>query len=362
MSAISSLRKEDEQVKITLVDPKAYSELLWAAFRTPFDEELAKGTIIRLEKFCATHQVEFVQATVTKLTQTSCQAKLLASGKTQTIDFDVCVLATGASAPWQGLGRDLPTRPDAATAEYRLAALKKEGQRLSSAKSVVIVGGGMIGCELAGDLVEASKEAKVTLVHSSSYLCHSSISEGAADRMKNLLEEKGVTVILNEKATQNGKQVTLKNSGKVIDAELVVMTTGFSPLNSFVGEAFPDALDERGWIRTDPKLVVPGTDGKIFAFGDCSSALPTAGNVYFQNAPVLGHNVTVALTGADVPMKEVSVPFLVSVTTVGKDSGVAQIGTPFWTVRFLPWLKNSTMFLMTLSRFGATSEHTLANE
>ena len=64
MSAISSLRKEDEQVKITLVDPKAYSELLWAAFRTPFDEELAKGTIIRLEKFCATHQVEFVQATV----------------------------------------------------------------------------------------------------------------------------------------------------------------------------------------------------------------------------------------------------------------------------------------------------------
>jgi NADH dehydrogenase FAD-containing subunit len=48
ISAIYALRRKDKKVKITLVNAKDYSELLWAAYRAPFDEGIAKGSLIRL--------------------------------------------------------------------------------------------------------------------------------------------------------------------------------------------------------------------------------------------------------------------------------------------------------------------------
>lgn len=353
LSAITGIRQKDKTVKITLVDAKEYGEIFWTAFRSPFDADVAKDSLIRLPKYCAAHNVEFIQSTVIQLTKTSCQAKLMNSKETKTINFDVCVIATGANAAWEGMGRALPTTPEAAKAEARLLAMKEEGVRLMNASSVVIVGGGLIGSELAGDLAVAAQKAgkspNMTLVHSGEYLCSPNMSAAAGEAIKTMLEEYGVTVVLNEKATESGKdKVTLTTSDKTIDAEVVVKTTGFIPANSFVGENFPDALDERGWVKTDEFFVVPGSDGKIFAFGDCSPTLPNAGNVYFRSCNVLGHNMQVALTGSeeDVPMKPAPELFVAFVNTVGPEKGVFQMGSSIWGRHFLPWVKNKTMFFM----------------
>lgn len=103
MSAIYGLRQKDKSVKITLVDPKEYCEIFWASYRSPFDEGVAKDSLIYLSKFCEANNATFVQATVTKLTKKNCQAKLIKDGSSQTLGFDVCVVATGANAAWQGM-------------------------------------------------------------------------------------------------------------------------------------------------------------------------------------------------------------------------------------------------------------------
>lgn len=369
LSAITGLRKKDKNVKITLVDAKDYCEIFWSSYRSPFNEEVAKDSLIRLSKYCAGYNVEFIQATVTQLTNSSCQAKLMTTpAQAKTIHFDVCVIATGANALWKGMGRDLPTTQDVAKAESRLLAMKKEGERLMNARSVVIVGGGLIGSELAGDLASYSKKTakspRITLVHNGEFLCNSHMSMAAGNAIQELLEGLDVKVILNEKANETSPgKVVLANSKEAIDADVVIKTTGFVPVNSFVKEAFPDALDDRGWIKTDEHFVVPGSDGKVFAFGDCSSTLPTAGNVYFRSSGLLGHNLQVALTGSAVPMKPAAKLFVAVINTVGPEKGVFYMENGFWGRRFFPWVKNKTMFFMSPKHMlGVQDEWKLSKE
>jgi len=353
ISAISALRAKDKEVKITLVNAKEYGEILWASYRSPFVEEVAKGSLIRLPKYCAANNVTFVLATVTNLISTTCEASLLESGEATTINFDVCVVATGANADWKGMGRDLPTTLEESKAETRLKAMKAEGERLMKAASVVIVGGGLIGCELAGDLVSysraAGKSTSVTLAHSGPHLGPIDMNERAAKTMESTLEGLGVKIVLQEKATESQGKVTLSSSKEVIDADVVVKTIGFSPVNSFLQAGLPEALDERGWIKTDKHFVVPGSDGKVFAFGDCSSTLPNAAAIYMETCGILGHNIHVTLTGSQVPMMEVTEHKLNKfVATLGPQNGIYQIGSSWWGKRFIPWFKNWTMFLFSV--------------
>ena len=106
------------------------------------------------------YKVQHIRSTVSKLTPTSA---LLANG--DTIDYDVAVVATGAATKAPLLGRGVPS--DDGTKASRMASMKEHGDKLLNAKSVLIVGGGLIGTELAGDLAKYAKmkgkDGKVTV-------------------------------------------------------------------------------------------------------------------------------------------------------------------------------------------------------
>jgi NADH dehydrogenase FAD-containing subunit len=192
--------------------------------------------------------IEYVQATVTSLAKTTCDATLFESGEAKAIIFDACVIAIGANHDWKGLDRDLPATPEASKAEARLLSMKKEGERLMNASSVVMVAGGLIGCELAGDLAAYSKKAgkspKITLVHSGEHLCKPFMAPADCNAVQGLLEEFGVKVILNEKVSESGGKVLLGTSKEEIEAEVVIKTIGFIPANLFVKTGLPEALDD----------------------------------------------------------------------------------------------------------------------
>ncbi|CAB9498759.1 expressed unknown protein [Seminavis robusta] len=72
-------------------------------------------------------------------------------------------------ASWTNAGNGLPNGYNG-NREERLERLKDYGQELLNAKKVVIVGGGLVGVELAGDVAGYGKlehkDVDVTLVHS----------------------------------------------------------------------------------------------------------------------------------------------------------------------------------------------------
>jgi len=64
----------------------------------------------------------------------------------QTIEYDVLVLATGLSYPIFQAGEEHPT------AESRQGFISELNQKIAAANTIVIAGGGAVGCEAAADI------------------------------------------------------------------------------------------------------------------------------------------------------------------------------------------------------------------
>uniref|UniRef100_A0A6T6EQ99 FAD/NAD(P)-binding domain-containing protein n=1 Tax=Craspedostauros australis TaxID=1486917 RepID=A0A6T6EQ99_9STRA len=357
----AGLRAKDATTEIILVEPKNYFELVLFAFRTPFDEDDRDTALEPLRPWAVKHNIRLIHSIVTKLTPTSAD---LADG--QTIEFDLCMVATGAGSQWTACGRG-PTAP--ASMEERKAQLKLEGDRLVNAESVLIVGGGLIGCELAGEIAYTQKKRlgktnKITLVQSRPHLC-AETDDSVGDWIQRKLEAKGVKVIVNDKVIESddGKFVT-KNSGVELDASEVVHTTGLRPVNSFMDAKF---LNDKGWIEVDDYFRVKGAGGTVFAIGDCCALL------YSSFAQIQG-NLDTIVANMDATMSKVKSGATADASleadadlqaklkkhevapsgyfvALGKDDGVFNIGW-FTTQWIFPWFKNTKMIGMIMGMTG----------
>mmetsp|Transcript_17600 Transcript_17600/g.22832 ORF Transcript_17600/g.22832 Transcript_17600/m.22832 type:complete len:374 (-) Transcript_17600:213-1334(-) len=343
LTAITGLRNKDKDVEIVLVEPKEYFECVWAAYRSPFDQKTRDGSHFDLVAFCKSKKVTHIKSVVTAL---QAQEATLANG--DTISFDVAVVAVGAQTPWQGLGRSIPENT-MTTLEDRKAQMVQAGDKILTADSVVIVGGGLIGVELAGDAAffkaQQGKPVDVTLVHSHERLCQEMNEKGSGMVYKKL-EALGVKIVLNDKVNvddETGK-LTLTTSGEELKADEVVMTVGFSPINKLLDASM---LNDKGWVEVDDFFRVKGSGGNIFAIGDCCSLLPNSGNQVMGNAKVMGANLKAALQGetnVSKFKKFAASPTMICATT-GAKAGVFY--TDFLTTqRIFPGIKNSTMFFM----------------
>jgi len=368
-AAVVGLRKFDKDTEIIMVEPKDHCELYWAAYRSPFEPWVADGSLLSLTEWVETYNVKHVRSTVTKISKTSAT---LANG--DSVDYDVVVVATGADSPVPFLGRGLPR--DDGTKASRLLSLKEHGAKMLSANSIAVVGGGLVGTELAGDigayarmqgkdiavtvrLLEGfvylefaySNQSNAKLIHSGPYLSHTDLSAKASKMVQGKLEKIGVKVILGERVNETDGRFILAKSGESLDADQVIMTTGITPVNCFLKNTFPEALNAEGWIETDDYFRVKGTAGKLFSIGDCSTFLPNSGaqvmdaikTIRFNISQTIGAVAKCESAPSDARLKRGKVSPKVTLSTVGPNDGVFE--TPvFYTQWLFPRLKNSTMF------------------
>jgi NADH dehydrogenase FAD-containing subunit len=355
LTVIVALRKLDPDVEIVLIEPKEFFEVPWTAYRSPFDKSVAADSLFDLKPWVEAKSVTHIRSKVSKLHHEKVE---LENG--DLIAFAACVIAVGAGSSWPALGRSGGLT--GVTREDRLKIMHHEGEKLLHAESVLVVGGGLIGIELAGDLADYAKvankhrdkELNVTLVHSGEMLGSRELTKNASAMTKKKLEKLGVKVILNDTADPvegDPKKVRLKNWGQDLDASEIIMTVGFSPVNSsFMHEKY---LNTHGWIKTDDFFRVKGAEGYWFALGDCSTLLPNSGAEVMNNGDRIAWNIKKLI---DTKKEEEDLEFLkasmkkfqlgpqIYVSTIGTKTGVAQTSCCH-TQFFLPSLKNSTMFL-----------------
>ena len=350
LTACASLRKFDKQVEITLVEPKDYVEIHWASYRALFDSDIADKCLKSINKWAIPHAVTHVRNSVKEIEQSEI---VLADG--QRLDYHVCVICTGATTRFPALGRG-PPNPNAkgkgnGTKGRRLHLMDQAGKRLLNANSVLIVGGGLIGVEMAGELAfhakHQQKELKITLVHSGEQLVPE-FTKRAANMTKVKLEQMGVEVLLNETCRKQGDKVVLTTTKEEVLASEVVWTTGIYSCNNFLPKEY---LDKKGWLMVDDYFRVKGAENRLFALGDCCDLLPNTGIQALSTMDVIGKNIKTAVDvvesgnydGIEEKMRKALNATEVYVATIGKQQGVAM--TPMCHTQFiLPWIKNSTMF------------------
>ncbi len=169
-------------------------------------------------------------------------------------------------------------------------------------RAVVVVGGGAAGVEVAlaaaRRIAEGVGPGTVTLVERETRL----LGEYAAHvraRVARLLAERGIEVITGRAVVDVTARSARLHDGRVLPAGLVVWLTGAAPSPLLGASAL--ALDPRGFMRVDATLrAVEG--GAVWGAGDCISLegypnLPKAGVYAVREAPVLAHNLRVAIEG-----------------------------------------------------------------
>jgi NADPH-dependent 2,4-dienoyl-CoA reductase/sulfur reductase-like enzyme len=183
-----------------------------------------------------------------------------------TLAFDQLHVATGA----RPLRPDLPgidlehvhgvqTLEDAKTLE--------DHARTSRCRSVVVVGGGYIGLEMAEAFIRWG--AEVTLVEASDQLLRG-LDRGMADRLIGPLRGLGVDVRVDTPVAGFEPGKVLLEDGGVLDADVVVLGLGVTPNGELAGEAGAER-GEKGALRVDRRQRT--TLEGVYAAGDCCESL-----------------------------------------------------------------------------------------
>ena len=289
---VKNLRKQDSQVAITLIAADSIDE-----YNKPdLSHVISLGQ--RADEMTRQSAGEFAEQynvrlfPYTRIETIDADARLVKSADNQWA-YDKLVLATGASALIPPVvGRELMLTLNSQL-EYRACE-----SQLFDARRVLIVGAGLIGCELAMDFTRAGKA--VTLVDSAASILASLLPPEVSSRLQHCLTEMGVQMLLKSQlhtleSTPEGIRATF-GSDRHVTVDAVIAATGLRPQTALASSA---GLKVNRGIVVDNTLRTSNPD--IYALGDCAeidgqllpflqpiqiSAMTLAKNLLGGNAPL----------------------------------------------------------------------------
>jgi NADH dehydrogenase len=270
----------------------------------------------------------------------------------RSIPYDYLILATGARHAyfghddWEPFAPGLKRIEDATEIRRRILLAFERAENEASAiersrlLTLVIVGGGPTGVELAGAIAELARRAlakdfrnidpraaRIILVEAGTRLL-STMPEDLADDAQRRLERLGVEVRLRAPVT--AVDATGVTAGSVrVEAGTVIWAAGVaaSPAGTWIGAA----CDRVGRIKVGPDLSVPGHP-EIFAIGDTALAfdargepLPGVAPVAKQQGRYVGKLIKARLEGRG-PLEAFRYRDYGNLATIGRKAAVIDFG------------------------------------
>lgn len=258
---------------VTVVQPNSFASL-------PYYETLVlteRETLVGNSTFQPIDGAdETVYGVAVACTDGALSVRTLEGSSTKEVPFDILVCATGSALPV------VCATPGQSQTE-RQSEIDAVQKLLLSGKNVVIGGGGAVGVELAGDVLEMRQKkgtagsGTVTLVSSSSTLLPDQPSH-YGERAKDVLEQLGCKIVLEDRVVSHSDSVletvelVLKSGTKLsCDAYVAAYSRGASTSWLTTAPASSAALkssmvDPKGQVIVDDYLQSTVYD-KLFALG-----------------------------------------------------------------------------------------------
>ena len=216
----------------------------------------------------------------------------------ETIAFDKLVLATGATPNVQNIPGN------AAEQIFTINDLQqftRFQQHLEGKNRILVLGGGLIGCEFANDLAAAGYQLQ--LVSPGNQLMERLLPKPVAIQLQHALEQLGVKFYLGPlinrmQRTETGIRAWLTN-GQELEADIVLSAIGLHPNITLAQEA---GLATGLGIKVNRYLET--NFSHIFALGDCAEV---EGHVLLYVLPLMSAARALASTLNGTP-KEVHYP------------------------------------------------------
>jgi NADH dehydrogenase FAD-containing subunit len=296
MGGAQLAKKLSGKFKIIVVDPLDYFEVPMAAPRNLVQPDFSRRAIATFAE--ALPDVQHVRA---KLIELSAAGGLVETpdGRQFMITGDATVLATGSR-----FANEL-VRGIEGTSRQRQAFYARFHERLSSAKRVLIVGGGPIGVEIAGEISETWSDKIVTLIEAGHRLL-AGTSEKAAQHAAAVLAGRGVTIFTSDRLENSAHRfdvfaaggVAQTAAGRQISYDLLLWCVGGQPNTGYLQKHFAHVLNANAQVRVTPELRVVG-EQRLFAMGDITDLVESKmAWVTGAHVGVVAANITALLDGA----------------------------------------------------------------
>ncbi|MGZ3632638.1 MAG: NAD(P)/FAD-dependent oxidoreductase [Candidatus Limnocylindrales bacterium] len=272
------------------------------------------------------------------------------SGEAVAVPYDALVIALGSVTDFRAVpgmaehALGVRTLGDAFYLRNRALDMLEEARmepdpaKRARFQTVVVVGGGSTGVEVAAELHDllhlaarsfgdVHLEPRVVLVHSHEYLLPS-LGERLGRYTTRKMRQGGIELRLGRRLTQVYPDRVELDDGSAIEAATVVSTVGNAPHPVLAD--LPTRHDERGWILPEATFAVPGLE-RVWALGDCASIhdpktgrpMPATAQHAVREGPHAARNVLAALDGrAQTPFGYDQLGMLVS---LGRFKGAGEV-------------------------------------
>ena len=243
----------------------------------------------------------------------------------QTIAYDFLILAAGSATYYFGNDgysaythsiHDLDEAArlrDQVLRAFELAAQEPDPARRAALMSIVVIGGGPTGVELAGAFAELihgtlagdypsldMRAARVVLVESQDTIL-GSFPAGLQRSARRKLERLGVELRLGVAVTDVDAERVVLADGSLLAAHTIVWAAGVR--SAPLADALGVALGRNARVRVEPTLRLPGHP-EVFVVGDMAylegyhgSAYPMVAQVALQMGKWAGRNLLAQLAG-----------------------------------------------------------------
>ncbi|KAL8198105.1 hypothetical protein R6Q57_024306 [Mikania cordata] len=253
------------------------------------------------------------------------------------ISFDYLVIATGH------MGNCHVTKTE------RLRQFEADYEKIKSSDTILIVGGGPTGVELAGEIAVDFPAKKVKLVHRGLRLLEF-IGETAGKKALDWLTAKNVEVILGQSVNldsgSNGAYLT--SIGETIVADCHFKCTSDPIGSSWLKETIlKDCLDDFGRLMVDANLRVKGFSN-IFAIGDVTDVPELKqGYLAHRHALVVANNLKLLIEGGDESKMAKYCPATspMAIVSLGRREALGQIRSVTLIGRIPGMLKSKDLFV-----------------
>ncbi|GAB9474823.1 Pyridine nucleotide-disulfide oxidoreductase [Globisporangium polare] len=248
--------------------------------------------------------------------------------------FDYLVIATGSSYTVP-IKQDPRTNSRADT-EVKLAEVREQ---IARAEKILVVGGGAVGCEVAGDIAHHFPNKSVTILEAREKLiAGNTLRDKFHKKLDHSLAKLKIKVIvgerLEERLTGNvfEKRTLTTDKGTQIESDIQLLCGGFHPVADLIEQLDAALITEKGFIKVNDQLQLEGAAySHIFALGDASShATPKLAYWAGQQGTFLATELVAVLRGKQSgftnPFPKVEVEALL--LPLGPCGGVSQL--PFW--------------------------------
>ncbi|GAM19741.1 hypothetical protein SAMD00019534_029160 [Acytostelium subglobosum LB1] len=244
----------ENDFQVTLIDTKDYFEFTPSILRT-----IVEPTHIKSIQVLHSHYLKHTNVVQKEVTGVHKGEVVLDD---RTVPFDYLVLNSGSSY-------NSPFKESSVVASARANTLRENYYHIRKLKKILIIGGGIVGVELAAEIVSHFSGKEVTLIHSQSKLMNR-FPKKAIRHAEQYLVDHGVRIVHNERVIAHKGNIFITDQGSEIIADQAFLCTGIVPNSDFVKKTFPDAISEFGYIKGNEYLQMSGATfyRNIFVSGD----------------------------------------------------------------------------------------------